>query len=141
METSVKGLNKWANAHTYYAVDLLRIALGVFLFVKGTSFVTNSQYLVDLLSQLSDIPGGMLTFHYIATPHIMGGVMIAVGLLTRWAIIAQLPILVGAVVINFIGMMQIPNLLIATATLVACLFFLAYGGGKHSADYFFKMQK
>ncbi|HOZ75450.1 MAG TPA: DoxX family protein [Flavobacterium sp.] len=141
METSVKGLNKWANAHSYYAMDLLRIALGVFLFVKGTSFVTNSQYLVDLLSPLSNIPGGMLTFHYIAAAHIMGGVMIAVGLLTRWAIIAQLPILVGAVVINFIGVMQIPNLLIATATLVACLFFLVYGGGKHSADYFFKMQK
>jgi uncharacterized membrane protein YphA (DoxX/SURF4 family) len=83
-------------------VDLLRIALGVFLFVKGTSFVTNSQYLVDLLSPLSNIPGGMLTFHYIAAAHIMGGVMIAAGLLTRWAIIAQLPILVGAAVINFI---------------------------------------
>lgn len=141
MDSSVKGLNKWANAHTYYALDVFRIALGVFLFIKGTSFITNSQYLVDLLSPLSNLKGGMLTFHYIAAAHTMGGVMIAVGLLTRWAIIAQLPILLGAVIINFIGVMQLGNLLIATATLLACVFFLIYGGGKHSADYYFKMQR
>jgi putative oxidoreductase len=141
MDSSVKGLNKWANAHTYYVLDLLRIALGIFLFIKGTSFIQNSQYLIDLLTPLEYLKGGMLTFHYIAAAHIMGGIMIAVGLLTRWAIIAQLPILVGAVIINFVGALDMGNLTIATVTLLACLFFLFYGGGKHSADYFFKMQK
>jgi putative oxidoreductase len=29
---NVKLLNKWAKAHTYFTVDLVRIALGVFLF-------------------------------------------------------------------------------------------------------------
>jgi putative oxidoreductase len=138
---SVKVLNKWANAHTYYFLDILRIALGVFLFIKGTSFITNSQYLVDLLSPLSNLKGGMLTFHYIAAAHIMGGIMIAFGLLTRWAIIAQLPILLGAVIINFIGVMRVNDLIVAMACLVAALFFLFYGGGKHSADYYFKMEK
>ncbi|MDX1758160.1 MAG: DoxX family membrane protein, partial [Arenibacter algicola] len=28
---TIKSLNKWANAHTYYPLDLLRVALGVFL--------------------------------------------------------------------------------------------------------------
>src|SRR5688572_25854272 len=28
---TVKRLNKWANAHTYYPLDLLRVALGIFL--------------------------------------------------------------------------------------------------------------
>jgi len=138
---SVKTLNKWANAHTYYWLDILRIVLGVFLFIKGTSFVTNSQYFIDLLGPVSNLPGGMLTFHYVAAAHIMGGVMIVFGLLTRWAIIAQLPVLFGAVVINFIGTMHVNNLIIALITLFACLFFLFYGGGKHSADYYFKMEK
>jgi len=32
---SVKELNKWANTHTYLPIDLLRVALGIFLFMKG----------------------------------------------------------------------------------------------------------
>lgn len=138
---TVKNWNKWANNHTYYPLDILRIALGVFLILKGASFITNSQYLDNVLSPLSNFPGGMLTFHYIAAAHIMGGIMIVFGLLTRWAIIAQLPILFGAVVINFIGELNTKNLILATVTLAACLFFLVYGSGKHSADYYFKMQK
>ena len=83
----------------------------------------------------------MFAFHYVAAAHMMGGVMIVFGLLTRWAIWAQLPILLGAVVINFIGTFNVMNVILALITLAVCLFFLAYGGGKHSADYYFKMQK
>lgn len=83
----------------------------------------------------------MLTFHYIASAHIMGGIMIVFGLLTRWALIAQLPILLGAVLINFIGEMNAINLMVATITLALSVFYTIYGSGKHSADYYFKMQK
>ena len=83
----------------------------------------------------------MLTFHYIASAHIMGGIMIVLGLLTRWALIAQLPILFGAVLINFIGDMNAVNLLIATVALALSVFYTIYGSGKHSEDYYFKMQK
>ncbi len=141
MDTSLKSRNKWANAHTYYLLDILRIALGVFLIYKGVTFITNSREFEDLISPLSNFLGGMLTFHYIASAHIVGGIMIIFGLLTRWAIIAQLPILLGAVIINFIGDMNSSNLILATIALVASMFFLFYGGGKHSADYYFKMEK
>lgn len=142
METvKIKKLNKWANAHTYYSIDLLRIALGVFLFIKGTSFITNSQSLEEMLQPVSRFTGGMFLFHYIAAAHIMGGIMIVFGLLTRWAIWAQLPILAGAVVISFMGVLTPLNILLPLVTLLVCIFFLIYGGGKHSADYFFKMQK
>tara|TARA_R110000868_G_scaffold57476_7_gene177448 strand:+ start:8151 stop:8573 length:423 start_codon:yes stop_codon:yes gene_type:complete len=138
---NVKQLNKWANAHTYLTLDLVRIALGVFLFTKGISFITNIQYLVDLISPIDRIGGGMFLIHYIAPAHMIGGIMIVFGLLTRWAIIAQLPILIGAIVVNFMGEMHSQNLLLALFILVVCLFFLFYGSGKHSADYYFKMQK
>lgn len=138
---TVKTLNKWANAHTYLTLDLVRIALGVFLFTKGISFITNIQYLVDLISPIDRIGGGMFLIHYIAPAHLIGGIMIAFGLLTRWAILAQLPILIGAVVVNFMGEMHSQNLFIAILVLVFCMFFLFYGSGKHSADYYFKMQK
>ena len=141
MDTSVKSLNKWANAHSTIWFDAIRIILGIFLIYKGGYFVSNSRDFEDLIAPVSNFMGGMLTFHYIAAAHIMGGIMIVCGLLTRWALIAQLPILVGAVLINFIGEMNAANLIIALITLAVSIFYSVYGSGKHSADYYFKMEK
>ena len=138
---NVKSLNKWANSHTYLPVDLVRIVLGGFLFMKGVSFVTNVQYLHDLISPVDQFGGGMFMLHYIAPAHMIGGIMIIFGLLTRWAIAAQLPILFGAVLINFMGKMHSESLMLAIVVLLICIFFLFYGSGKHSADYYFKMQQ
>jgi hypothetical protein len=52
-----------------------------------------------------------------------------------------LPILIGAVAANFIGPMVPSNLIMALVTLAVCIFFLVYGSGRHSADYYFKMHK
>lgn len=141
MDTSVKGLNKWANRHTSYPIDILRVALGVFLVLKGISFITNNRDFEDLIAPVSNFLGGMFAFHYIAAAHIVGGTIIVFGLLTRWAIIAQLPILLGAILINFFGEMNVGNLIMALIVLIVSVFFLIYGSGKHSADYFFKMEK
>lgn len=138
---NIKYLNKWANAHTYLSVDLVRMALGVILFLKGISFITNTQYLADLLSPIDRFGGGMIFLHYVASAHILGGILIFFGLLTRWAIIIQLPILIGAVVISFMGQMHTQNLLFSLVTLSICVAFIIYGSGKHSADYYFKMQE
>ena len=141
---NVKSLNKWANAHTYFSVDLIRMALGVFLFSKGVTFITNIQYLVDLLAPIDRADGGMsgmLIVHYVASAHFLGGILIFFGLLTRWSLIVQLPILLGAIIINFMGEMHSQNLLLSIVTLSICLAFIIYGSGKHSADYYFKMQE
>ena len=37
----IKKLNKWANAHTYLSLDLIRVLLGVVFFVKGIEFMSN----------------------------------------------------------------------------------------------------
>ncbi|MFD0862193.1 DoxX family protein [Sungkyunkwania multivorans] len=138
---TVKTLNKWANAHTYIPLDIIRIALGVFLFIKGTAFVTNIQSLVELVQPLKGWGGTMLLMHYIAPAHMVGGVMIAFGLLTRWSTLSQIPILVGAVMINFVGEMQTGNFITSIIVLMLLVFFTVYGSGKHSADYYFKMQQ
>lgn len=138
---TIKSLNKWANAHSYYPLDLLRIALGVFLFIKGINFISNSQILVDLIKPVQNLAGSMIVVHYVAPAHLIGGILIAFGLLTRWSVAAQLPLLIGAVLINFIGEMNVANLIIAAIILVLCVFFLFYGSGKHSADYYLKMQQ
>ena len=141
MDTSVKGLNKWANSHTYYPLDFVRIGLGVFLFMKGVSVFTHHTELEDSISPFSNFMGGMWVLHYVALAHLLGGVLIVFGLLTRWSLIIQLPILFGAIAINFFGIMNVQNLLMALLALVVSVFFIFYGGGRHSADYFYKMQK
>ena len=138
---TVKSLNKWANAHTYYPLDLLRVTLGVFLFIKGVDFMSNQAQMAEVIKPFQDIPGGMLVMHYIVPAHFLGGALIVFGLLTRWAVAAQLPIIIGAVIVNFIGVMNGTNLILALVVLVLCIFFLVYGSGKHSVDYYLKMQK
>ena len=136
----IKSLNKWANAHTYIPLDVLRIALGIFLFIKGTSFISDSQKLVELIEPLKGMGGSMLLIHYIAPAHIIGGILICFGLLTRWASIAQIPILIGAVLINIMIEADTTSLILSLTVLALLLFFTIYGSGRHSADYYFKMQ-
>jgi len=138
---TIKSLNKWANKNNYWLIDLLRVALGVFLFIKGIQFMNDNEVLVKLFKPIENMLGGMLTIHYVVPAHIVGGILIVFGLLTRWAVLAVLPIIIGAVLINFLGEMNAANLTQASITLAVCLFFLVYGSGKRSADYFFKMQK
>lgn len=136
---TIKSLNKWANAHTYYPLDLLRVALGIFFFIKGLQFNSQTHMLTELIAPLKGFGGVMLIVHYIAPVHLVGGILIAVGLLTRWALIVQLPILIGAILINFMGVMDVGNLVLAIVMLLITAFFIYYGSGKHSLDYYFKM--
>tara|TARA_R110002049_G_scaffold270092_2_gene447090 strand:- start:2137 stop:2559 length:423 start_codon:yes stop_codon:yes gene_type:complete len=138
---TIKRLNKWANNHSYAFIDILRIILGVFLFSKGAQFMQDNQALNDLFAPLENLIGGMLAIHLVIPAHLVGGIMIIFGLMTRLAVIVQIPLLIGAVLINFTGEMNTTNLILATITLFVCIFFFIYGSGKRSADYFFKMQQ
>ncbi len=137
----IKTLNKWANAHTYYWLDLIRVALGVFLIAKGVSFMSNLELMTEVMKPFENLPGSWLIMHYVIGAHFVGGFMIIVGFLTRWCALLQIPILIGAILVNFIGLMNLNDLLIAIAVFLACIFFVVYGSGKHSADYYLKMQK
>jgi putative oxidoreductase len=136
---SIKSLNKWANAHTYYWLDLIRVALGVFFFIKGIQFASQTEMVAELITPLQGFGGTMLLVHYIASAHLVGGVLIAFGLFTRWALIVQIPILIGAILINFMGTMNATALILALIVSIISIFFIFYGSGKHSADYMMKM--
>ena len=77
---------------------LIRVFLGFALFIRGWIFIRDQEALMQLI-----VASGLDWFwpaflvHYITLAHLVGGVMLVVGLLTRAAAISQLPILVGAV--------------------------------------------
>ncbi|WP_372944550.1 DoxX family protein [Muriicola sp.] len=138
---TIKTLNKWANAHTYYGLDMLRVALGVFLILKGVEFMSDSAAMALVMEPFRNLPGSMMIIHYVAAAHFVGGFFIIIGLLTRWSVALQLPIMIGAILTNFLGVMVVSNLVQALIVFLLCVFFMVYGSGKHSLDYYLKMQK
>lgn len=139
MET-IRKLNKWANSHTSLPLDVIRIVLGAFIFYKGINFSVHTNYLYNILNPLDEYLGTVMIVHYVTMVHLAGGILIVIGLITRLAVLVQIPVLIGAILINFIGVMNTTNLTASIVVFLACLFFLVYGSGKHSVDYALKMQ-
>jgi uncharacterized membrane protein YphA (DoxX/SURF4 family) len=138
---NIKYLNKLANEHTYYSLNIIRVGLGVFIFYKGLYFMNHMLLLSNLIEPLKNYVGEIILLHYIVPAHLIGGVLIIIGLLTRWAISAQIPILIGALFVNILGDMSILNLVIIMSIIFVSLFFLIYGSGKNSVDYYLKMEQ
>ena len=127
------------------AFDLLRIYLGIGLFLRGVLFIADSGNFIQLLSPDSGaLLRSTVLVHYVALAHIFGGLMMTAGLLTRLAALVQIPILVGAVFVSQLqGGLMTPSQSFEFATLVLFLLILIflYGSGKWSADYYLFGQK
>lgn len=121
---------------------IFRVALGFILFYKGFTFIQGSSHL-ELLVQsrgLSDKSSHFLAF-IIPWVHLLGGFFLIIGLITRWAAIAQLPILVGAVFfVNAAGGVHTSNyeLILSVIVLVLLVVFVIKGSGILSADEYFR---
>jgi putative oxidoreductase len=93
----------WAEAHPKVWLDCIRIYLGLGLFIRGVFIITNtrSEFIRELVSRFEFpwlVTAGAL--HYIALAHLVGGLMLTVGLLTRIAVWVQIPILAGAIFVH-----------------------------------------
>jgi len=84
-------------AHRDLVLDALRVYLGAGLFFRGLALLASEGGLQLLLGPTE--PGlGLAGLTVIVTAaHVGGGALLTVGLYTRLAALAQLPILVGAV--------------------------------------------
>ncbi len=127
----------WSDKHHFLLLDLGRMLLGTIIFLKGLQFVSDISVLDSLIrnSKLEFV--SFLAAHYVACAHLVGGILISIGLITRVAIVFQIPILIGAVFfINPLSGFQNLNseLSFAILILLGLLFYLVYGSGHHSAD-------
>jgi len=130
----------WLRAHEDLFIDLLRIYLGCGLVVKAIFYMNNRDLLNQMItdSDIGWIGGSMIAF-YVILAHLVGGTMLALGLLTRIAAFAQLPILLGAVFALYLPRFAIvePRQYLEYAGLVAFLLLLfgVFGAGRFSFDY------
>ncbi len=99
----LRQLIDWAEAHPKVWLDCVRIYLGLGLFIRGVFIITNTraEFIADLLKRM-EYPWvvTVVLLHYIALAHLVGGLMLTVGLLTRIAAWVQIPILAGALFVH-----------------------------------------
>lgn len=133
----------WLVKHRHYSIEALRIFLGGLLFFKGYVFVENISEIYEVIEESMQI-SSFIVSHYVVVAHLIGGLMLALGLLTRIAVILQLPILLGAVFfvhMRDIFMVTASELEYSILVLVLLIVFFFYGGGKLSMDHFIIRKK
>jgi uncharacterized membrane protein YphA (DoxX/SURF4 family) len=134
-------MRTWLEQRRDLWIDVLRIYLGIGLFVRGLIFFTSGDQLL-----FQNFAGGeayaMLSsgfvMHYVVLAHLCGGTLLAFGLLTRLAAAVQIPVLIGAVVVHSAdGVFALgQSLEFAAFVLVTLLFIVAAGPGRLSVDHY-----
>lgn len=127
-------LEHWGDMHHPKWIDFVRIALGIFLFFKGYEFLTNMSSVMDLMNR--QVSFGSFTLillgHYIVFAHLVGGFLLAIGLLTRFACLIQIPILLGAIFfLSTSGDILKPysEIVLTVLVLLLLIYFLIAGNG------------
>ena len=137
--TILNQLDRWSTTHPRLLL-LLRAALGIALVSKGISFMSDMISLRALLSQssLNFLPDWVALV--ITWIHLLCGFLITIGLFTRLSALIQIPILIGAVIINASTGVFTPGseLLFSLLVLVLLILFVFEGGGELSLDDYIK---
>ena len=136
----------WGDHHHPKWLDIVRIALGIFLFIKGIEFMNNMGSMMNLMSSQMSFNSFMvvLVSHYVVFAHLAGGLFLTFGVLTRIASLIQIPVLIGAIFfLRATGEMFRPfsELFISILVLILLVYFLVIGNGPWSFDYLFDEKK
>ncbi len=137
---TLRRFEHWGDTHHPKWVDIIRIGLGIFLCYKGIDFLMNMGAMEDLLENRLSFGSFAIIMigHYIAFAHILGGIFLVMGVLTRFACLIQLPILLGALIfVNWSQDMLRPysQLLITIIVFLLLVYFLIAGNGRLAVDF------
>lgn len=111
---------------------ILRVLLGLALFFRGIQFIRDNSILVRAIESTSTLKELDWLQMIIPWVHLLGGLFILIGIFTRWAIVFQIPVVVGAIVfVNakkglFAGSSE---LVFSIVVLVLLIVFLVEGDG------------
>jgi uncharacterized membrane protein YphA (DoxX/SURF4 family) len=137
---AIEKIEHWADAHHPIWIDFLRIVLGIMLFAKGVMFARQEEVLIGMLNSNASLAYlGFFIAHYVIMAHLFGGLLITLGLLTRAAILFQIPVLLGAVIFfNLPQGLSYAELYQSLIALVLSVVILMYGSGRFSIDQYMK---
>lgn len=118
--------------------DVIRVFLGIALFLKGIHFLVKPNDLGYWISQGQLTVFYALISQYVISAHLVGGLLLSMGLLTRVATYIQIPVLTGALVMihsqeELFSLNQ--NIELTTLVLVLLVMIAIIGPGSMSLDY------
>jgi uncharacterized membrane protein YphA (DoxX/SURF4 family) len=124
-------------SNCHLVLDAIRVYLGAGLFFRGLALLVTDTGLQQLTGGAAPSLTTSGIAVYVTTAHLVGGALLTVGLYTRLAALAQLPILVGAVVVvhwqdGLLSANQ--SLEFSALVLFLLVLVLLFGGGRWSLD-------
>ena len=124
----------WQWANVSLPTDIIRIFLGAVLLIRGVYLLIDPSSIAVFLDE-TNMPGmlPLITFG-----HVIGGLLMTLGLLTRLGALLQIPILTGAVFVVHLreGLVSADQSLeLSALVLFLLLVIFAFGPGKRSLDY------
>lgn len=144
----VQKVEHWGDVHHAKWLDVLRIVLGILILSKGIAFISDTEAQKDWILQNNNFGfSGLMAMalvHIVALAHLVGGVLIGIGLVTRFAVVVQIPILIGAVFfVNLTRGFSVLNseLWLSLIVLLLLILFWILGSGPYSVDYWMKTHR
>lgn len=141
----VQKIEHWGDVHHAKWLDMIRIALGVLILSKGIAFISDTDAQRDWVLQNNTFGFSglmaMAVVHIVAFAHLVGGILITIGLVTRFAVVIQIPILLGAVFfVNISRGFSFINseLWLSIIVLMLLILFWIVGSGPYSVDHWMK---
>ncbi len=123
----------WLEINHDLAYSFIRIFFGVALFVRGLMFFSDPA----AITELARVDQMYWWYSYVTIVHLFGGLFLAIGLLTRFAALFQIPVLAGAVFVYHIkqGLMTAgQSLELAALVLFLLIVYFLFGAGLYSVD-------
>ena len=127
-------IEHWGDSHHPKWLDIIRITLGIFLCYKGVDFLMDTGVLIGLMSKGQSFDSFIIVMlaHIVPFVHILGGVLLVLGLFTRFACLIQIPILIGAIIFiqaaNSVSLTYAP-FFVTLIVLLLLIYFLIVGNG------------
>jgi putative oxidoreductase len=133
---TLEKIGNYGERHHPIWIDFIRIILGAAFFIKGL------QFLMDPVAVLEGASRAFLSLgaiHYVILTHLVGGLLIILGIATRIAILFQIPVLVWALFAggNAFGIAYASWIYVLITFLLSILILLL-GSGPLSIDKYWK---
>lgn len=135
-------LREFGDSHHPKWIDFLRMSLGVAIFIKGIVFLSNPEALLTIMRESNLRGWSFILEHHVAFTYLVGGILIAIGLLTRIAILFALLVFIGSIfccITNFGFFSVYSDLAFSIVVFFLLIFFLIIGPGPWSVDRYMKL--
>ena len=129
-----------SHSRSSYFYFALRIVTGFILLLKGIYFISHAQELQQMVIETNADLGTRFMLNYVTWAHLIGGAFIILGLLTRVAVILQLPIIIGALYFNIASSAfgTGTELILSILLFGLLIYILVKGAGYLSMDHYLK---